>query len=222
MKKASFFQKILSFFVPIVLEKRNGELGHSLEITLDGGKLLLNTKTANYSYGTSHQVFRRAFYFAKVEEMKPKNVLVLGFGGGSIVKILLKELNLSPKITGIEYDSVVIELWDEYFNGEFAEKVDLIQADAFGFVKKCEAKFDLICVDLFIDTKVPAQFRTLEFAKNLLSCTEKKSTIVFNFIAEKTEEQQALKTLERFFEENECLVSSFNSHQYNQVLLIQK
>lgn len=212
----------MSFFVPVILEKRNGELGHLLEITLDGGKLLLNTKTANYSYGTLHQVFRRAFYFAKVEEMKPKNVLVLGFGGGSIVKILLKELNLSPKITGIEYDSVVIELWNEYFGGEFAEKVDLIQTDAFEFVKKCEAKFDLICVDLFIDTKVPAQFQTMEFAKNLLSCTEKNATIISNFIVEKSKEQEVLKTLEQFFEKNGCLVSSFNSHQYNQVLLIQK
>lgn len=51
----------MSWFHPVQLEKVQGELGHTLEVNVNNGKIVLDTATVNYSYGELQNIFDYAF-----------------------------------------------------------------------------------------------------------------------------------------------------------------
>jgi len=79
-----------------------------------------------------------------------KRVLVLGVGGGAVIKQL--ETFFSPKhITGVELDATHIKIAKRFF-GVRGKGVELIQADAKDWVENYNGVgFDLIIDDIFMD-----------------------------------------------------------------------
>ena len=45
------FHKLLSYLIPINIHKQNSDINKTLEITWNNGKLVLDSKNTNYSYG---------------------------------------------------------------------------------------------------------------------------------------------------------------------------
>jgi spermidine synthase len=112
-----------------------------------------------------------------------RRVLVLGVGGGAVIR----QLNhfLSPDlIVGVELNPVHLEVAREHFHVE-AENVVLHQADALLWLRQYRGeKFDLIIDDLFSDNDgdpqrvVPADGRWM---KQLLKRLSPQGTLVINF-----------------------------------------
>ncbi|MBE9480460.1 MAG: hypothetical protein IMY69_02060, partial [Bacteroidetes bacterium] len=82
---------IKSFFDDKTIEKTSSQINPYLEIKKEKGKYILNSKNVNYSYGGLHKAFQKIFRKINLKEEKIKNVLILGFGAGSIASILLDE-----------------------------------------------------------------------------------------------------------------------------------
>lgn len=82
---------------------------------------------------------------------KIKNVLVLGFAAGSVVK-LLRERFPNCKITGVEIDPVMIEIAKEYFP-ENLHNTDIKIQDAVDYVNSAPKTltFDFIIVDCYLN-----------------------------------------------------------------------
>lgn len=84
-----------------------------------------------------------------VESDKPRQILVLGVGGGAVIKQLQQLLHY-PVITGIELDTIHLHIAKEFF--AVGNEVKLIHADAKEWLQHYQgAKFDLIIDDLFAD-----------------------------------------------------------------------
>src|SRR5699024_12167702 len=83
-------------------------------------------------------------------------------------------------ITGVELDTVVIQLAHDEFDLQKDKLVEVTQADAAGYVAHSTRKFDLIIIDLFIDLKVPEQFYGKGFWKNIESCVKDNKFVLFN------------------------------------------
>ncbi|HKR04065.1 MAG TPA: methyltransferase domain-containing protein [Bacteroidia bacterium] len=175
---------IFSFIYPVTVEKTSSVFNPLLEVRLENGKYVLNAANANYSFGSLHQIFLKAFQKIKIGERGIKNVLLLGFGAGSVPELLFEEFKINCTITAVEVDDKVIELGKKYFNTERFEKLELICADALEFVQQCNSKFDLIVLDLFIDNKVPSQFESPGFLLALKKLMGNKSILLFNKIVE--------------------------------------
>jgi len=80
----------------------------------------------------------------------PIRVLVLGVGGGAVLKMLNEYFNCS-NITGIELNPIHIQLAQNYFAIK-GKEYELIEADAIEYVKNYRGeKFDLIIDDLFYE-----------------------------------------------------------------------
>lgn len=107
---------IFSYLIPLIIEKRNGEISQTLEIGMVNGHYTLDTSTVNYSYGGLHTLFLNVFKKFKIREREFHNVLILGFGAGSIVSILKEDYKKKCAITAVEKDKIVIELGKKYFN----------------------------------------------------------------------------------------------------------
>ncbi|HRB54468.1 MAG TPA: spermidine synthase, partial [Bacteroidia bacterium] len=85
-KRYSVFQWLFSFITPVIIHKDQSEVNSILETTLENGKLVLNSAHANYSYGSLFRVFIKALLRFNIDIKNKKKILVLGMGGGSVVK----------------------------------------------------------------------------------------------------------------------------------------
>jgi spermidine synthase len=138
----------------------------------------LDTENANYSYGSLQKILEIGL--TKVDLKSVESTLLLGMGGGSIIKSLRETFEYKKNIVAVEIDPEVIKLAKDEFGVFATENLQIIQQDAFQYVKTSEENFQLIIVDLFIDTKVPPIFFEKEFCKNLSKVLLNNGYIIFN------------------------------------------
>ncbi len=202
-KVSDYGRHICSYLFPWLIEQRIGGVSPFLEVWLIEGKYQLNTKKANYSFGSLHTVFSIVFNNRNIKERTIENVLMLGFGSGSVASILQEEYTIPCKITAVDIDPVVIELGHKYFNISRFKDLQLICADAYDFVQQNQETFDLIVVDIFVDLDVPSCFNDETFLLSLHRLLSEKGTLFFNKIPysqESIEETDILQTrLEKIF-----------------------
>lgn len=151
------FSRFLSYFLPIIIHKKNSSVSKSLEVTWNNGQLVLDSKNTNYSYGSLQRILRKGLKYIGYDRIKKfENILVLGVAGGSVIKTLVDEIKFNGKITGVEIDSQIIELANEYFRLNEIKNFKIVIDDAFEFVLKTKETYDLIIIDIFEDTTMPA------------------------------------------------------------------
>jgi spermidine synthase len=170
-------KKWLSYLWPIS-SKRQSEYNGTLEISWINGKKLLNSAGANYSYGTLQKVLE--FGLQKINLSGVHNVLVLGLGGGSVIYSLRDKFGYSKKIVGVEWDKKILEIaFNDYGLEDFQDAI-FVYDSAESFIATRQDKFDLIIVDLFVDTRVPSQFYEIEFWNKLNNVLIEQGQILFN------------------------------------------
>ena len=194
--KIPAWKQFLSFFTEITLEKRESEKSGKLKVVVDRGRIKLNANSATYSFEDLYTCYRNTFNEIDLHDHPINQVLVLGYGLGSVPRLLDDRLEHSIAYTGIEHDRVIIELAGKY--GYLNDKIELIEADAMEFIQKNQKQFDLIAVDLFLDSTVPARFQTVEFLELVLKATSPNGWILFNRLAYPEKELHQTAT---YFEE---------------------
>lgn len=195
--KPSFFKNILSYLSEIHLESAPSEINPHLYVSLNKGRYQLSTANAVYSYGDLYDNYSKTFDQLEPQLTDKMNVLILGFGLGSIPYMLEKTFGKRMYFTGIEVDENVIYLANKYVLGELDAPIQLICADAFAFVMQCQEQFDLICMDVFLDDVVPPQFTSQQFLNALKDLLEPDGRLLFNRLALSNED---LERTGRFFE----------------------
>ncbi|MBN2638774.1 MAG: fused MFS/spermidine synthase [Bacteroidales bacterium] len=151
-----------------------------LEVNKLDGQWLLDSKHVNYSFGTLHRVFQEALNTFIPDLSEIKEVLILGFGAGSVAHILQKEKNYQGNITGVEIDQQVIKLAKKYFHLEEIQHLKIHIQDAEEFAKDSQQQFDLIIIDLFTDHLIPEKFETEAFLSTVNSLLSSKGKLLYN------------------------------------------
>lgn len=188
MGRVSVWQKWRSYFTEVSLMKTASELNPNLELKLVKGQFQLCTENAIYSYGLKYDNFDSAFELIPWSTLAVKNALVLGLGTGSIMELIERKYKQMIEFDCVEYDREVITIFDEWVKPKLSSKILLIQEDAFDFCKQNKKKYDLICVDLFLDSWVPDQFETIEFLEFLKSQLNPEAILIFNRLADRENE----------------------------------
>lgn len=149
-------KKLFSYFIPINIYKKNSSVSQKLEVTWNNGQLVLDSKNANYSYGTLQRILRKGLNYIGYNRIRDfKNILVLGVAAGSVIKTITEEIKFKGKITGVEIDPVAIDIANKYFELNKINNLEIVIDDAFEFVLKTKEKYDLIIIDIFRDTEMP-------------------------------------------------------------------
>lgn len=149
-------KRLLSFFIPVNIHKKNSAVSKKLEVTWNNGQLVLDSKNTNYSYGSLQRILRKGLHYIGYERIRRFNeVLVLGVAAGSVIKTLAEEIHYKGKITGVEIDPAAIEIANKYFELDKIANLEIVIDDAFEFVLKTKQKYDLIIIDIFRDTEMP-------------------------------------------------------------------
>ena len=184
MYRVGLFKKLLSFFWPVVIEKRDGSFTKQLEVIVYNGKMMLDTAEVNYSFGKLHEVMQKVLLRLKKKKYPFEQVLILGYGGGSAAKIIHEEILAEAQIVGVEIDAQVIELAKKYF---YTNEVKLLQEDAFQYIKKAIDKgwkYNVIVIDIFKNAEIPEYSET--FFEQIYSLLEDNGVAMLNTMCDET------------------------------------
>lgn len=173
-------KNIVSYLYPLMVEQCVGKVTSKLEVNLVNGKYVLDTAKVNYSYGSLYKIFDQTFQKFNLKGREVKNVLILGFGAGSVTSLLKEKYKIECEITGVEKDQVVIDLAHKYFNIKRFKNLKVICDDAFTFVQTHSKKFDVIIVDIYIDDQVPKCFHEKKFIMQLGRLLQYQGILFFN------------------------------------------
>ena len=109
-----------------------------------------------------------------------KNCLVLGVGGGTVIKELINnypQLN----IKGVEIDPVMIEVGLKHFGLKSHKNIKIVTHDAVDFISYEKGRtYDLIIVDLYLGLFNPPSVRTKVFLKNLKRIMKSHGAVLYN------------------------------------------
>lgn len=203
------WKKWLSYLTEIHIESAPSEINPHLYVSLRRGRYQLCTANAIYSYEDLYSNFYKAFEQVNLHKIKGDRVLILGYGMGSIPYILEKKMNYDFHYTAIEIDESVLYLAQKYNIPQLNSAIDFIQADAYKFVQQCEEKFDLICMDVFLDDRIPSKFYKNSFLRRLQQLLTKNGLLLYNCLAFT---QQDIDKTEKFYYEH--FVSNFPQGKY--------
>lgn len=175
------FKKILSYFYPITIYKETSTISKSIEVTLYNGKMLLNTKNTNYSFGSLQAILKKGLLdIGAAEISRMESILILGVAGGSVVQTLVNDFSFYKKIIGIELDSEIIHIANSYFNLDKIPNFKCVIADAEKFVQTDTSHYDLLIIDIFKDTEMPEFLFQESFITNCKQLLNKNGYILFN------------------------------------------
>ena len=121
----------------------------------------------------------------KKEEEPPKNILILGLGGGTM-QHFIHDAFPESHIISVEIDQVIVDLARKYFDVDSIQNHRIIVDDAFRFVVQPEEygankqSFDAIIVDTFLGDVFPDLGASGNFLSALKSLAIPGGLVVFN------------------------------------------
>lgn len=160
------------------------------------------TQSGGVVYGIWQSVFRKI----KKQKLNIKNCLILGLGGGSAAKLVRKYWP-EAKITGVEIDSVMVELGIRYL-GLGDSRIKTIIGNAFNYPLSA-VRYDLVIVDLYCGDRFPGKFETEKFLKKLT----KNRLVLFSRLYFGEKRKEAVKfgsKLEKIFKKVEWFYPQAN------------
>lgn len=181
------FRFVRSFFGKQVLAAGRSldvEAMPAVTVVQLNGRKRLDAPTVNYSFGSLHRILDAALGAIFVRDRAPRSVLVLGLGAGSIVALLRRRHGVRAPIVGVEHDPEVLRLAREHFGLGGWSDLEIVVADAAAFVARDARQFDLVVVDLFVDSAVPASCCTPEFLANVRERLSPGGLLLWNVIAD--------------------------------------
>ncbi len=200
MIRIPIWKKWWSYVSDVHLESHESSINPSLHLLLAEGRLQLCTDNSIYSFEDKYDNYFKAF--EKLNENGDwiyNDVLILGFGLGSIPKMLETNFKLNLNYTAVEIDDVIIDMVSDYVLPHLKSSIQMINADALSFMELNKENYDMICIDLFLDDIIPDQFKAKSFLQSAKSALSDEGIVLYNMLGDYEKDQKAAKL---FFKEH--------------------
>lgn len=191
-----FWKKWASYLVDIPLGRASTDVNPHLELCLRKGRFYLTAQHAVYSYADLYDNFSQSFHLLNLDRYQIKDVLMLGFGMGSVPFMLETVFKQKYRYVGIEADATISDWAHQYLLPSLSSPILLLQEDALDYMERTPHTFDMVIVDLFVDTLVPLQFESIDFLENLHKALNNNGLLLFNRLSDTDD---SLRFTERFF-----------------------
>lgn len=111
---------------------------------------------------------------------KSSKMLVLGLGGGDIVKLLT---NCQPnfQVTAVEIDQEIAQVAEKYFGIKESRRLRIIIEDAEKYMRANKIKYDLVIVDLYNGDGVPGFVSSAQFLREVAKALKPTRLAIFNY-----------------------------------------
>lgn len=187
------YQTLCSYLYEVLLETASSPYNPYLEVVLSRGRVRLNTENITYSYEDLCANYYTAFEQLHVRQRQLANVLVLGFGLGSVPIMLQRNFGQNARYVGVDIDAIVLQLAHKYMPKAVAARTTLHCADAYTWVQTHTPPnngYELIAVDIFIGKDTPSPFCSPDFLQSVERLlTPQDGIIVYNALADTPEQK---------------------------------
>lgn len=136
------------------------------------------------SGGILEKIWKNTLKEIRKPKLEVHDVLILGLGGGSLGKLTRKDYP-GAKITGVDIDSIMVDLGEKYLKlDEYHLQVSI--QDALEFLKskikdsKGKGQYDLVCIDLYVGEDFPEKFGKDEFIEAVKKVLKENGIAIFN------------------------------------------
>jgi spermidine synthase len=177
-----------------VLEERKSKFNGDIKVVKSlGYGVLIQANGLTQSGGIVETIWKQTIRKVKSQKSKIKNCLILGLGGGTVVKLIRKSWP-EVEITGVDIDPTMIELGKKYLKLD-DYKIKIVIADAFKFTmnKSLKTEYDLIIVDLYQGDQFPKKFETENYIQLVRTVLSSGGVTVFNRLYYGEKRPQAVK-----------------------------
>lgn len=188
--KIPWYIKWLSYVYEWEVETTSSDYNEALLVSVVDGRYQLSTPTAIYSWADKYDNFGHTFAQLDLDAINIKDVLILGFGLGSIPYLLEKKLGKQYQYTGVEIDEEVIYLASKYALSQLSSSISMIQADAHAFLLQDTHRYDLITMDIFIGHEIPDAFTTPDFMELLSDSLTADGLLLFNHLGQSPKDRK--------------------------------
>jgi len=105
---------------------------------------------------------------------------------------------------------------------ELNSEIELIQADAYSYIYQTNMRYDLICIDIFVDDKIPEVFLDVDFLEAVTENLTERGVLMFNHLAYTKADKVAAETyyndiFKTVFPDGKCLDVKGNLMMVNRV-----
>ena len=165
--------------------RRDGDV-RALTFVRDNGQEAVQSRVNLSSPHTLMSPYARSMFGSYLYQPQPRRVLIVGLGGGAMVRFLTHH---EPHviIDAVEIDPVVVRLADQYFGVRSGGNVRVHTADAVKFVASTSERYDVILMDAFLrpsddtdTTGVPTRLKTQQFLERLKATLNPGGVVAFN------------------------------------------
>jgi spermidine synthase len=165
--------------------RRDGDV-RAMTFVRDNGQEAVQSRIDLNAPQTLMSPYARSMFASYLYQPDPRRVLIVGLGGGAMVRFLT-HYEPQVQIDAVEIDPAVVRLADQYFGVRSGGNVRVHTADAVKFVESTAERYDLILMDAFLrpsgdtdTTGVPTRLKTLEFLGRLKSALAPGGAVAFN------------------------------------------
>ncbi len=191
------WRRLLSYIMDVPIETVESGYNPYLNVIMKRGQYQLLTENAIYSYGELYDNFSKAFKRIDLDTIKIENVLILGFGLGSIPLMLETLFHKKYYYTAVEIDPEVLKLANKYTVCNLESSIEFHLSDAATYAAFSEDTFDMICMDVFLDDIVPTELEQEDFLLDLKKMLNPNGILLFNKLAHRKKDK---KSAELFFQ----------------------
>jgi len=165
--------------------RRDGDV-RSLTFVRENGQEAVQSRVDLTAPGTLLSPYAHAMFASYLYQPEPRRVLIVGLGGGAMVRFLTAH-EPQVQIDAVEIDPVVVRLADEFFGVRTGGNVRVHTTDAVAFVESTTGRYDLILMDAFLrpsgdtdTTGVPTRLKTLAFLGRVKQALAPGGVVAFN------------------------------------------
>ncbi len=152
----------------------------------DDGRELVQSRIDVTKPETLASPYARSMFASHLYQPEPRRVLVVGLGGGAMVRFLTHHLP-DVRVDAVEIDPVVVRLADRYFGVRSGGPVRIVTGDAVAFIESTSERYDVIFTDAFLrpssdtdDTGVPTRLKTVAFLGRVKQALAPGGVVAFN------------------------------------------
>jgi spermidine synthase len=166
--------------------RRRGPV-RSMIFVRDNGQEVLETQMDLRRPADLKFEYLRFLFASYLFVAEPKQVLIVGLGGGSMVHYLQKT-DPAVKIDAVEIDPLVVKLAADMFGAKASQNVNIVTADGLKYIAAAkDQSYDVVYMDAFLKpsaetdgTGAPLALRTQQFYKQLQEKLKPGGVVAFN------------------------------------------
>ena len=175
---------VRSKYSHILIRRKNNT--RTMVFVRDSGEEALETQMDLTQPHELRFAYLRYMFMSYLFQPNPKEVLIVGLGGGSMIHFL-QHYDPLVRVDAIEIDPVVVDIASKYFGIKPKKNVNIITGDGFDYLQNTKVVYDVIYMDAFLkpsidtdSTGTPVRLRTQQFYQDIQTKLRPGGVVMFN------------------------------------------